>query len=463
MIKQLNRFLFIVTFFFILFSSCKKEEILAIQTDHLTTINELKSLVSQIKIWHDSITNNITVGNSENNIKSLSLNSNDIIPPVIDWDKAYKNFDSTQKIGITIPLKYDPLTGNYLQLVACKFKSKISGFLVNSLPDSSYHILHKSAFDYSNFTGNIIVYDLNGKFLNKINFKQGDPIIINNFNSSKMASIKSNDDVDLPIVTVTGHRKKTVTYLYISFTNNPLQDEGIDEAGGGGGVPVGGNESPDEPAIVKNKIINPCLSSIVDKIINAKLGNDMTKKMFDIFGKSDKINLNFIQGITLSQPAEYTLDWKDFPVANYNITIDMTKLNDASDEYIASCVIHEIAHSLIRNEYSDVNSYNNLTQPGRHYQMLINYATLMKIFLKETFNLNDNDAYALIFTGMSDLNKDVPNPFHNKIIKDQWDTDFKNLVTSLSNLSLTYGDSNYYITVNEQFVNGSKGIVGCKF
>jgi hypothetical protein len=155
MIEQLNRFLFIVTFFFILFSSCKKEEILAIQTDHLTTINELKSLVSQIKIWHDSITNNITVGNSENNIKSLSLNSNDIIPPVIDWDKAYKNFDSTQKIGITIPLKYDPLTGNYLQLVACKFKSKISGFLVNSLLDSSYHILHKSAFDYSKFNSNV--------------------------------------------------------------------------------------------------------------------------------------------------------------------------------------------------------------------------------------------------------------------------------------------------------------------
>ncbi|MFA9206140.1 MAG: hypothetical protein ACEQR6_05635, partial [Burkholderiaceae bacterium] len=118
MIKNPKITILVSALFFIVLISCNKESTLNFQNDNQISINELKSLVSQVKFWHDSVVSNKVKGvNVENNVKSFSLGPDDIIPPSIDFDKAYKNFDTVEKKGVSIPLEFNPITGCYLQFV----------------------------------------------------------------------------------------------------------------------------------------------------------------------------------------------------------------------------------------------------------------------------------------------------------------------------------------------------------
>lgn len=152
------------------------------------------------------------------------------------------------------------------------------------------------------------------------------------------------------------------------------------------------------------------------------------------------------------------MQWSPSSIANYTITIDPTKLKNASNEYIASSLAHEIAHALIRNSYKDVYVYNQLKMPGRHYEMLINYVTIMQYLLQETFNLEKDDALSLIFAGLSDLNADIS----DSQVKEEWDSEFKKIVLA-NNFSLVNNDENYYCNLNFKYQKGEKGTINCPF
>ena len=57
MIEKIKNHLLNGVFLLLLFSSCKKEVSLEIQQDNQVNFNELKSLVTQVKTWHDSTVN----------------------------------------------------------------------------------------------------------------------------------------------------------------------------------------------------------------------------------------------------------------------------------------------------------------------------------------------------------------------------------------------------------------------
>jgi len=139
MIKKFRFTILVSILFFITLSSCNKESTLPIQNENQNSTNELKSLVSQVKLWHDSVVSYKVKGvNSENNIKSFSLGPDDITPPSIDWDKAFINFDSNNIKSVTIPLSMNYSNGENLQLVATKYKKSTNGYLIKILPDSIY-------------------------------------------------------------------------------------------------------------------------------------------------------------------------------------------------------------------------------------------------------------------------------------------------------------------------------------
>lgn len=144
-------------------------------------------------------------------------------------------------------MEFNPITGSYLQFVSSIEKNKVSGYIVRTIPDSTYRVKHKNIYDYTNFTGLIIVYNIKGKFLNKIKFNEGANQISNSVSLINTEKIKSFDD--LQTVTVTGYRKKKRTYLVIN--QNFSYD--MDYGGGGGWVVVGGDESPEEPPKIKTK------------------------------------------------------------------------------------------------------------------------------------------------------------------------------------------------------------------
>ena len=58
MIKNLKITILVIALFFIVLISCNKESTLTIQNNNQTSTNELKSLVNQVKVWHDSVVSN---------------------------------------------------------------------------------------------------------------------------------------------------------------------------------------------------------------------------------------------------------------------------------------------------------------------------------------------------------------------------------------------------------------------
>ena len=199
MIKKFNFVILISTLFIITFSSCNKESTLPIQNENQNSTNELKSLVSQVKFWHASvISNKVKGGNSENNIKSFSLGPDDISPPSINWELAYKNFDSANIESLTVPLKYNIQTGELIQLVATSKKDTINGYLVRQLPDSTYYANHPNILDLNGYTGKYIIYDLMGHCLKTINFRSGS-VLSNSSSQSEIQSIQTNGEAVFPI------------------------------------------------------------------------------------------------------------------------------------------------------------------------------------------------------------------------------------------------------------------------
>ena len=199
MIKKFNIVILVSAIFMITFSSCNKESSLPIQNENQNSTNELKSLVSQVKFWHNSvISNKVPGGNSENNIKSFSLGPDDISPPSINWELAYKNFDSANVESLTVPLKYNISTGELIQLVATSKKDTINGYLVRQLPDSSYYANHPNILDLNGYTGKYIIYDLMGHCLKTINFRSGS-VYSNSSSQSEIQSIRTNGEPYVPI------------------------------------------------------------------------------------------------------------------------------------------------------------------------------------------------------------------------------------------------------------------------
>jgi len=420
MIKKFNIVILVSILFFIALSSCNKESTLPIQNDNQISTSELKSLVSQVKFWHDSIVSNKTRSiNVENNVKSFSLGPDDIIPPSIDFDKAYKNFDTVEKKGISIPLEFDLITGNYLQFVTSIEKNKISGFIVRTIPDSTYRVKHKNIYDYTNFTGAIIVYDIKGKFLNKIKFNEGVTQIANSVSLINIEKIKSFDD--LQTVTVTGYRKKKRTYLVIN------QNFSYDMDGGGGGwVVVGGDETPIEPYIILNNITDPCLKKLIENLQNSnKLTNSIGAILQNVFGKNERLNLTFNQDNNLTNKSGNTLNGSSTPPnnGNYEIKLNALSLSKYSQERQTLTIMHEVLHSYFWE------AYGNLVTPNQHTRMLNEYIEEMASSLEDLYpQLSENHdvTIALCFAnlyssvGIDDKNQINPEVFENAINDDKY-------------------------------------------
>lgn len=210
MIKQLKQFILFGAFFFAFLISCKKEADSVIKTQNQNTTDELKSLLNQVKELHDSAVSLTSKINTEYVIRSISIGEDDIIPPFIDWNMAFKSFDSANIKSLTVPISYNISTGELFQLVATSRNNSLNGYLVKQIPDSSYYSKHPDILDISGFTGKYIVYDLSGHFLTKVIFISGS-VYSNSLNISQNGNIRSNqvsapcETCDLLTVTVIGY------------------------------------------------------------------------------------------------------------------------------------------------------------------------------------------------------------------------------------------------------------------
>jgi predicted SprT family Zn-dependent metalloprotease len=466
MIEKIKRHLLNAVLLLVLFSSCKKEVSLEIQQENQANFNELKSLVSQVKLWHDSTVSINLSTKIQNGVRAFSVNENDIVPPLVDWDKAFINFDSSSVKSITVPISMNYKTGERMQLVATKSKNKLNGYFIKVTPDSNYYSKQKNIQDFTDFNGTICIYNLIGVRIKRQDFKDG--IVLNSNNGSK-SNLTYNttfgegevgyDAILIDVVVSASVRKRKnlagyerdyqLSYVRIFYQQNLH----LDELGDGGGVIAGGDESPEEPPKIENKIEDSCLSIIVNKIINDNLSNKLSKDILEIYGTSEKMNLYFNERNNNegNSPGNHKVSYFANGTANYNIYIDLTKMRSASQEYIASVVIHEIAHAIIK---SNIKNSGNVQS---HYLMLQYYINDMKLFLQDTYNVNNDEALSLIFEGIGNLDNNI----NDEKVPDEWFLAFKKIVEDYK-FSCVYGDSNYYTLQSALFKTGEKGIKLCQ-
>ncbi|MGJ1421654.1 hypothetical protein ACR79T_18700 [Sphingobacterium spiritivorum] len=173
-------------------------------------------------------------------------------------------------------------------------------------------------------------------------------------------------------------------------------------APGGGG----GNGNQDEEENIENKIENPCLKNMVDKIIKKDIEFTIEETLLSIFGENNNFNIVYKENPDLKADNEanaivtyYTLnnDGK-FSKMNIDISLNVNTLPNSSQEYIAMVIVHESIHA-----YLDYKGY--VYNTNQHDIMLSNYVTLMADYLINNFQTPSKDAYALSFLGLYDAYK----------------------------------------------------------
>lgn len=408
MIEKIKRNLLNGVLLLVLFSSCKKEVSLEIQQENQANVNELKFLVTQVKTWHDSTVSSNLRTKFQNGVSAFSVNENDIVPPVVDWDKAFINFDSSTVKSITVPISMNYKTGEHMQLVATKSKGKLNGYFIKITPDSSYFAKQNEIYDYNNFSGSIAIYNLMGVRLKKQDFKTGEFTNSNNNNKSGLSYITTfgdgfNTANDLLTVTVKSKKRKKYQfngynygYVYIEEVQN------IELGLGDGGVIAGGDESPDGYVDeITTKITDPCISSVMDDILSNDKQSEMMTYIKRQFGLNEKYNLNITDVENLKNSkgtfvAGLARPNRDNGILTVYISINYGK--NSSKEFYAATILHEMIHGYIESQ--------NIAQNGKEKEEVIansKYVGWMSAALISLFpNLSLSDANALALGGLEE-------------------------------------------------------------
>lgn len=200
--------------------------------------------MTQVKTWHDSTVSLNLRTKIQNGVSAFSVNENDIVPPIVDWEKAFISFDSSSVKSVTVLISMNYKTGEHMQLVATRSKNKINGYFIKVSPDSAYFANQIDVYNYSDFSGSIAVYNLMGIILKKQNIKRGISLKSNNSSNSSFSSITTYeyewDGGYLPDFIIKSYKRKRFNYglIYINYQQNIQLDEGE----GRDGVIAGGSD-----------------------------------------------------------------------------------------------------------------------------------------------------------------------------------------------------------------------------
>jgi hypothetical protein len=391
----------------VLYLSCRRE---------LTLSSRNESKINLAKTWFDTYQKTTAI---------LSMYKN----TRYHWDKANVFTYENGYQAITVPVTEINQNPDYrgkrsLYLFPWKNGKGYYTTLFEFLPEENHLKEHNGNFDLKTFDGIIASWDLKTGFTAGIQYKNG---VVNQ--RANIVFKKRHDLVTqtvnstLPTVTVTGYiPAANWGFFWVTLMNSFGYSTSI-LLGGGGNNPCeyGGcnnndpyanfdpnaftepdnNDDNDDEAEVKDitkNVDDPCLSATLDAATADNMSNKISDMLHNTFGGKADLNINFLDD-NLNDPMK---DGKTTPFVysngriDFNVTLNTGVLLDASKEYTAATIYHEIIHAYLRT--SGVTG-----QDLQHITMTERYVTQLESSLHSLFpNISDLDAKALSWGGLMD-------------------------------------------------------------
>ncbi|KLT66452.1 hypothetical protein [Pedobacter sp. BMA] len=186
---------------------------------------------------------------------------------------------------------------------------------------------------------------------------------------------------------------------------------------------IQGNTGIQSCADITDKIKNKCLDSVWIKVKDT-LNNKIANILNNTFNTSDKINFKIVDGNIdggYSAKTEVVTDKVNsdgIHIFDVKVTLNKNTLPSASQEFIATTMVHEIMHA-----YFDSQKTYYTQQFQQHRNMAENYIDDLKNAVQAIYSsLDDKAAYALILNGFGDIFKNDLTYWNSLVSKYDLDT-----------------------------------------
>ncbi len=391
----------------VLYISCKHE---------ITIKRNNESKILQAKSWFNSYEKNSAKLDMFKNIR-------------VHWEKANVFTYENGYHAITVPVTEINQNNNYrgyrsLYLFPWKNGRGYYSTIYEFLPDDTHSNEHYGKFSLKNYNGIIAAWDLKKGFIAGIQYNKGTAI-----NDVNITFTKTNDLITqstsntLPTVTVTGYRPAanwgffwvtlvnslgyTTTTLWDAGGSNPCEYSGCNNNDPYSNfdpnafIEPENNDDNDGIAELKditNNVDNECLNATLNDAISNNFSNKISNILYNTFGSTSDFNINFLDE-DLNDPMK---DGKTEPFVysngriDFNIKLNTAVLVNASKEFTAATIYHEIIHAYLR-------TLGLTGQNLQHIVMTEQYVSQLESSLHSLFpNISDHDAKALSWGGLTD-------------------------------------------------------------
>lgn len=178
---------------------------------------------------------------------------------------------------------------------------------------------------------------------------------------------------------------------------------------------------------INKSLVNPCLNSIADQVLNPELLSQYNQLIQDVFNRSENVNLTLVEGIAMDEHGNHGYGMTGSamfsgPIANVTVTLDTVALLGKSAEFIGATIYHECFHAIV-NYLTE----NRVSGDNQHMAMFSNYLGLLASGLEQAFPQLASfpgDASSLILIGLL-AKEDGPQPRPGR-----WSTAFVNSLLS---------------------------------
>ncbi|NHA06399.1 hypothetical protein G7092_21495 [Mucilaginibacter sp. HC2] len=319
-----------------------------------------------------------------------------------------------------------------------------SSYVNNDLSKLSHNTYRKHDADFS---GSVLYFTPRGEYVDGYAYKNG-----------QLITASANQQTDKPKVqSVQTNGKKIIAELnciawYLdSYQNGVLVSEvylyttcsGNGESGGGGNSSGGGNKPPPPkphctpdgttdppsdpggfpepdpgscPVLVQTTITNDvlgCNGVVINSLTDKNLSGNIRNILQNVFNSSDNVNLHFVESTDTEGHAASTTTTRSSSSFNMEIKINPNILpNDASQDYKASIIIHEIIHGYLN--YKGIDADLQLQQ---HSDIAHNYIGDIASMLQQAYGTDPENAKALAFGGLGDFATKYPSDY-NQLLQD---------------------------------------------